>query len=333
MTHRLDDDSTTRLLQLLLVGMLLLLLGSGSARAQSIDIPAALEPDLKLPPTTAVFQYGHQFQSDVEDSGTKLRRNNAFFGLSHRARLGERTALFMVGNYTLHGYDFGGSSGPTNYYRWNEVHRAVLGGVVGHDVNERWRILGGGLVRSWGESGAQFGDTLTGGLIGGFDYHPSEDFSIGLLVGAFSKLEGGAGILPVPTLKWRFAESWRLNVGMVQVLDPGFGAQLSYQITPELSFGTGFAYQTRQFRLRDRTRVTPTASRPNRTDDNGVGQETELPVFAMIRWQASSSAVIDLMGGVALGGNLRVEDKDGGRIRDDDYDPAGLLGLKAQIFF
>lgn len=309
-------------------------LAATSASAQAVDIPAILDADLKAPPTAVVLQYGHQFGADVDDGGgTRIARDTAFFGLARRFALGERTTLFALGNYTLHAYDFSGGRDTTNRYQWDRVHRGVVSGLVGHEIGDHWRILGGGLVRTWGETGAQFEDTLTGGLLGGFDYHPDDDFSIGLLVGAISKLDGGVGLLPVPTLKWKFAEAWRLNVGMVQLVDPGVGAQINYQLTPELALGTGFTYQSRQFRLSDARRATATDPGRTRTDDGGVGQETEIPVFATIRWKPTPTTELDLNGGVALRGNLRVADEDGGRIADDDYEPAGILALKGQIFF
>jgi hypothetical protein len=309
------------------------LLVAGPALGQIVDIPAILDSDLNAPPMSATVQYGHQFQADVEDAGTKIARDTAFFGLNQRFKLGERTTLFTLETYTLHAYDFSGRSGTNNRYRWDDVHRIVLAGMVGHDLNENWRLLGGAMIRSWGEGGAQFGDTLSGGLLAGFDYHTGPDFSIGLIVGALSKLGGGVGLIPVPTLRWNMTPDWHLNVGMVQLVDPGVGAMISHDFTKELSLGAGFTYQSRQYRLADKTRVTPTGARPNRTDDGGIGQETEFPVFAVLRYQPTPKIQLDVHGGVALGGNVRVEDEDGGRIRDDDYDPAGLLGLKAQFLF
>ncbi len=320
-----------RFLAILVLG----LFGAGSAFAQAIDIPAVLDSDLKGPPSFAVAQYGHQFAAKVDDGGhTQVARDTAFVGLGHRFALGEKTTLVVLGNYTLHAYDFAGGRGPTNHYQWDRVHRGVLSGIVGHDINEHWRILGGGLVRTWGETGAQFNKTLSGGLLAGFDYHTDDDFSIGLLVGALSKLDGGVGLIPVPTLKWKFADSWRLNVGMVQLVDPGIGAQITHQITPELSLGGGFTFQSRQFRLGDVSRVSrPNGVRPNRTDDGGIGQETEIPIFATLRYKPTPKIELDLNGGVAVGGNVRVEDKDGGRIADDSYNPAGILAFKGQFFF
>ena len=312
--------------------LLLAISAASVASAESVDIPVDLDPQLKAPPTVATLQYGHQFKADVEDAGTEIARNNAFFGLMHRSKLGEQTSLFTIANYTLHAYDFSGASGPTNYYRWDDVHRLVLGGMVNHALNDRWRLIGGALVRSWGEGGADFTETITGGLFVGFDYQPNEDFSIGLLVGAFSALEESVGILPVPTVRWQVSDRFRLNVGMVSVVDPGVGAELSWQLTETLSLGTGAAYQTRRFRLGDSNRVTQAAP-GTRNDASGIGEETELPVFARLRWRPMPRAMVDLMAGVALAGTLRVEDEDGGRIADDSYDPAAFVGLRGQLFF
>jgi len=332
MSRSVELSNSTCRMQLL--AALLASFIAAPAFGQAVDIPAALDSDLEAPPTVATFQYGHQFKADVEDGGgTKHERDTAFFGLGHRLALGEDTTLFLLGNYTLHAYDFGGGRAATNRYQWDRVHRGVLSALIGHDVNDRWRILGGALVRTWGENGADLDDTITGGLLAGFDYHTGPDFSIGLMVGAISQLENGASLIPVPTLKWKFADSWRLNVGMVQLVDPGVGAQLTYQLTPELSLGGGFTYQSRQFRLSGARRATATDPGRNRTDDGGVGQETEIPIFATLRWKPTPKVELDLNGGVAVAGNLRVEDKNGGRLADDDYDPAGILAFKAQFFF
>ena len=330
-------------LGLITLASMFLLLPAGFVSAQSIDIPAIMSPDLEAPPTAAMVQYGHQFKADVENANDEMSRNNALFSLSHRVKLSEKTTAFALGTYTLHSYDFSGgrngnpAAGPVNFYQWDDVHRMVISGIIGHDLNDEWRLLGGGLFRSWGEGGADYGDSITGGLLGGFDYHPNESFSIGLLIGAFSALEGSAGILPVPTLKWRFAESWRLNVGMVSVADPGIGAELSVQLSDELMVGAGAALQTRQFRLKDKVRLQPGAngdgSRPSESDAGGVASEREVPIFGLVRWRPTPRTAIDLQGGVAVAGNLRVEDNDGDRIRDDDYDVAPFLALKGQIFF
>lgn len=313
------------------LAMLILPLIAGSALAQSVDIPAIMDPDLKAPPTVVGVQYGHQFKTDVEDSGTEMSRDNAMLSVAHRIKLSEKASFFALGTYTLHNYNFSSNSG--NAYQWDDVHRGVLGGLFGYDLNDRWRLIGGGIVRSWGEGGADYGDSITGGLIGGFDYHPNENFSIGLIIGAFSALEDSLALFPVPTMKWIFAEDWKLNVGMVSVFDPGVGAELSWQVGKNIRIGTGAAYQTRRYRLSDSGTRAASPGRPSRTDDGGVGQERELPVFAMLQWKPTPKSSLDLLAGVAFAGNIRVETSTGGYISDDNYDPAPFVGFRGTIAF
>jgi len=339
---RMRSRSFHRWLIALSLGLAVLTLPliTGSAFAQGIDIPAIMDPDLEGPPTVVTLQYGHQFKVDVDNRGTEIARDNAFFSLAHRTKLSDKTSFFALGSYTLHAYNFSGTSGARNSgnaYQWDNVHRLVIGGLFGYDLNEKWRLIGGGIVRSWGESGADYGDSITGGLIGGFDFHPNEDFSIGLIIGAFSAIEDSLALFPVPTLKWNFTENWKLHVGLVTVFDPGVGADVTWQISDTVSFGTGIVFQSRRYRLRDKTRVVKGggagSTGNNRTDDGGVGEETEVPVFAMIKWKPTEKASIDLLAGVAFAGNVRVEDDHGGRIADDDYDPAPFVGLRGQIAF
>ena len=318
----------------LTLAILTLTLASGSAFAQGVDIPAILNPDLKGPPTVVAVQYGHQFKSDLDD-GSEMARDNVFFSVAHRIKLSEKSSFFALGSYTLHAYDFSSNNGgnvpsQVDNYQWDNVHRAVLGGLFGYELNDRWRLIGGGLVRSWGETGADYGDSITGGLIGGFDYHPSDDFSIGLIVGAFSSLEDSVGLVPIPTLKWNFAEDWKLHVGLVSVFDPGVGAEISWQVSDTVSIGTGLAFQNRRYRLRDKARATNVGGR---SDDGGVGQETEVPIFALIQWRPAPKATIDFLAGVAVAGNVRVESSTGGKLSDDDYDPAPFAGVKGSIAF
>jgi hypothetical protein len=134
-------------------------------------------------------------------------------------------------------------------------------------------------------------------------------------------------------MKWKFAEDWRWNIGMVSVFDPGVGTELNWQVSEDVSLGAGISFQTRRYRLNDKTRVAGAGGRANRTDEGGVGQESEVPVFLNVRWKPSPKTTIDFLAGVAFAGNVRVESKTGGRIKDDDYDPAPFAGLRGSFLF
>ena len=120
---------------------------------------------------------------------------------------------------------------------------------------------------------------------------------------------------------------------MVSVFDPGVGTELNWQVSEDVSLGAGISFQTRRYRLNDKNRVQGNPPRANRNDDRGVGQESEVPLFLNVKWKPSPKTTIDFLAGVAFAGNVRVESKTGGRIKDDDYDPAPFAGLKANFLF
>lgn len=309
-----------------------------SAFAQAIDIPAITAPGRDGPKTAATLIYGHQFKVDVDNTEQEMARNNVFFGVAHSFDATEKTSVNLIANYVFQGYDFSsGTNGtpgpglPTDFYQWDDVHKLTIGALFGYQVDERWRIIYGALARSWGERGAHFGKSLTVGAIGGFDYVPNENLSVGLLLGFFSALEDGASLVPIPTLKWKFAEDWRLNVGLVQVADPGIGAEIDWQISDEFAVGMGAAFQTRRFRLKDSTRVVQ--QNGNRNDDGGIGEEQQLPVFGLVRWRPAPRMEVDFQFGASFEGRLRVETNRGGRIHDDDYGIAPFGTLKATYAF
>ena len=51
------------------------------------------------------------------------------------------------------------------------------------------------------------------------------------------------------------------------------------------------------------------------------------------RWTLAPNATVDLFGGVVVGGELLLEDDDGGRISEQDFDPAPLLGARVSLRF
>jgi len=63
-----------------------------------------------------------------------------------------------------------------------------------------------------------------------------------------------------------------------------------------------------------------------------VGQETTLPVYVRAGWRYQRLR-LDLFGGVAVGGQVTLEDDDGDQVQTSGYDPAPILGLNGQFVF
>jgi hypothetical protein len=176
-------------------------------------------------------------------------------------------------------------------------------------------------VRAAGESGAEFDDAITAGGLLGFSYRASDDLTLGLLLGATTQIEDSAALLLVPQVDWRFAERWKLHLGLTRLAYTGLGPELSYAPSDAWEVALGASYQNRRYRLDDHAGI-----------DDGVGQETTLPVYVRAGWRYQRLR-LDLFGGVAVGGQVTLEDDDGDQVQTSGYDPAPILGLNGQFVF
>jgi hypothetical protein len=268
-------------------------------------------------------------------------------GLGHRFDLSENwnfvTQLNYIGSY----YDFSSSAGGGGggaSYRWKDTHGLTLVGLFGWKASETWTWVFGGLFKLSQESGAT-DDASTGGGIVGFNYKASDRLKLGLLLGVASQIEDDAGIIPIPTVDWRFADEWRFQLGLLGSLGhPGVGPEVSFRPSDQWELGVGIAYQKRRFRLDNHTNNAsrgpgsglvgcPSGTMGACSNTDGVGEETAIPLYVRLRYAPKRTMFFDVFGGVTLGGQVRVENSNGNRINESDYDGAGILGLRGQFLF
>jgi len=308
------------LLLVLVASLATALLLAPAAWGQGIDIPMLVtgEQDQNTWVTAA---YAHQFNTDVDDSDTEFARDNAQLVLGHRAKVGDELFLVTHGAYMGGYYDF--DDGRADGYVWNDIHRGLLALGVGWE-NDDWNIVGLLIGRTDGESGAHFGDTLTGGGAVALSYKWSDTLRTGFILGAMSRLEDTASIIPVPTVDWRFAERWNLHFGLVVAAAyPGVGPEIGYQ-GEHWSFGFGGSFQTRRFRLEEHE---------NSPADEGIGEERSFPVFGRVGYAPNKNLSFGVTAGAALGGEIRSGTEGGTKISKEDYDAAPILGLNIRYLF
>ena len=59
---------------------------------------------------------------------------------------------------------------------------------------------------------------------------------------------------------------------------------------------------------------------------NGIGEQRGVPAFAHAGRRFGQTFALDVYAGALLGGLLRVEDSGGGKLAEQDVDPAPFLG-------
>ena len=289
---------------------------------QTENTSQVAEPVFGLQATSFTFVVGAQASfdgnfDDVPGSVTVFRQSAS---LMASIPVQPRTQLNITFDTEHAGFDFEdatdfvpGSDEPfENLWR----HRISLRAAHVHD--ETWTFLGGGAITSAGESGANFGDTITGRIFAGFLYRVSPTFQIGLGAGLVTRLEDNAVLLPLPLIQLSYAFDDKTTLTINTFEDVSLAHQISEQFAVILSA----SYQFDEYRLADDGPVP-----------EGVFSHWRVPIGLTGRWTPSSTITASLTAGVDVYQNYRIEDSSGDRVVDTRVDPALFLSAALRIRF
>jgi hypothetical protein len=293
-----------------IVLMSLFLVGPLFAQVAVVDI----EPENISKPFQFSAGYGHLFKTDLDRRGD-FSRDGFRFRFSGEMEFSRDFQLVNIASYDFNHYDFSSSS----RFQWNDVHFANYVPLFKWRADEQWTILAAPIVRLNMEGDAKVKDSLRGGGVVGFVYSSSPTLTLGLMIGALDQIEDDVQIVPIPLIRWQFADSWIFRTAVTQLGGQnGLGAEVAWQWTSKVELTGGAAFQRRRFRLN--------------TNDQ-VGQETLIPIYGKLSLGIHPRGKLELFVGVAAGGELRLENKNGNKIREEDYDATGMVGAQLNFVF
>ena len=165
---------------------------------------------------------------------------------------------------------------------------------------ERWYVIAVPTIRTTVESGAPLEDGLSGGGFVGAGYRVNDRLSIGPGVGVLTQLEDSTRVIPILVINWKITDDLSLNTGRGTGATLGPGLTLDWRLSRAWSFSLGGRYERLRFRL-DK----------NGTVSNGIGEDRSCPIFGGIGYRFTPSVRISVLGGVEVGGELRLEDEKG----------------------
>lgn len=286
---------------------------AGLSVAQVAVIEA--DPTPRTKPFDLEFAYGYQGSTDIKKSDADFQRNSFRTGLNAEINFGDGFKLDNILAYEYHNYTFSGSSA----FQWEDIHRFAYAPLFKWSTSESWTVLAAPVVQWMGEGGANMSDSFTGGGLVGFNYRANPTLSVGLLVGALSQIEDDAIIVPIPTVNWKFAEKWTLRAG-VNRLGPtvGVGGELRWKLDKTVELAGGIQFQRRRFRL---------------DKNNRVAEETLAPVYGKVIWALFPQGNVEFFGSLATNGNIRLENKNGHKITDKDYEGTAFFGTRLHLVF
>jgi hypothetical protein len=257
----------------------------------------------------------YQFDTDLDDGGSYNTTRLTIQAGSGYSWDPQTNVSFSLG-YSYDGYDFSGNGGFVSLTPWEDIHTISFGVPMRFGMDDHWTVFLIPSIRSTGESGANFDETVTGGVLGGFSYRFNDRLTIGPGIGVISQLEESATVIPIVIVDWKITDKWSLDTGRGLGATLGPGLTLNYQPNRMWQFGVGGRYGKLRFRLEEKG-----------TTGGGVGEDSSFPLFASCTYNANPKTNISLVGGLELAGELKLEDKDGRAVKEESYDTGIFLGL------
>ncbi len=277
----------------------------GSGRSVFFSIPASGQ---------------YQFRTDINRGGA-FRVARGSVGLGVRSDLTDDMTLTFRMNYNLDRYSFrdGGNFGDDP---WDDIHTINFGAIFSAALDSDWTVFGGPMGQFSRESGASWEKSLIGGGFGGVSYKFDENLTIGGGMGVVTQLSDGPRLFPIVVLDWNLTDALRLTSTTAASAAGESGLELIYEVVEGIEVAAGTAMRYRRFRLDD------SGAAPR-----GIGQDISTPLWARLTYHVNPGLSVNLFGGVALGGRMRLEDRDGNRLARESYDPAPFVGVSGSLRF
>lgn len=264
----------------------------------------------------------HVWVGDADlDLGGELGMNQTDFRVGYDWSLGRGSSLGLSMQASFHDYDFGPAGTPGFTAPWGDVVDYSLGMSWRKPMGDEGMLFIAPSIGFARGEGADWGESLTYGTIVSYGYRFSENLTIGFGAGVYFGLEETSAF-PVLLVDWQINDTWRIG----NPFRPGPAGPAGLEVVYsggeswEVAFGGG--WRSNRFRL-DEDGLNP----------DGIGELEGVPVFLRLTWFASETFSLDVYAGQLLSGEIKLENRRGGKIGSDDLDSAPLAALSVTARF
>ena len=266
--------------------------------------------------------YTHQFDTDIDNSGGKFSVDRFFTQGGPTYATKNRQSISLSLGYGFNGYDFSGEMGFAGLRPWKDINSLRIGTPISWGLDDKWTLFVIPSVRFTAESGGNLGDSVQAGGFAGASYRVSDRLTIGPGIGVVTQIEDNASVFPVLLINWKITDSLSLETGRGLGASLGPGLFLNWEASDKWRFSLGGRYEKLRFRL-DKDGVAP----------DGVGEDRSFPILAGVTYRFTPKIQASLIGGVELGGKLKLDDENGNEVIEEGYDTAGFAGFTLRCRF
>lgn len=263
----------------------------------------------------------YQFESDFDHGGSYSVQRYAFnFDTSTPVTSTLRAGISL--GYEFESYDFSGATAFAGADPWSDIHRFSAGLPVSYRMTDSWSFFVSPQVEWYGESGVDNWDDAFGyGAVFAVSYRVSPAFTLGAGAGVFRRTEETKGF-PYIAVDWKITEDLRLSNPFRTSPSGPAGLELSWRISDRWEIAAGGAYRSFRFRLDD-SGVAP----------DGVGEQESTVGYARLTYRMGRDLKLDLYGGAAFNGKMRITDRNGNELGSDDFETAPMAALSLTLNF
>lgn len=182
-------------------------------------------------------------------------------------------------------------------------------------ASKQWSYFGLASASISGDSGADIGDALRFGGLGGVRYAFSPRLAARLGIGAFTQLEDNVIVLPVIGIEWKPDTKWDINLGL-----PETG--VAYHATRSLDLFLRGALEFKDYRLSGDGLLDDAVFR-----DHGIG-------FAVgTTWAPAESISFEVGLGATFDRSISIDNRNGDELIDEDLKPSAFGSLAVKFRF
>lgn len=259
----------------------------------------------------------YNFKTDMEGGG--LFEVNRYYVEGGLARMWgtDRMIAFSAG-FGQDDYRF---SDPGTQ-PWNNIDAYRMGLFGRWRISDGWVLFAGPSVRSYGETGADLEDTITGAFFGGASYTIGDRLTLGPGVVVAGQIEERTRYFPVLLVNWNITEQLSLETGGGFAATAGPGLSLVYEFSNHWKTALTGRYEKKRFRLNG-----------SGIPENGVGEDHNVPIIGNLTYFFYPMGFVSGVIGCNFAGELAAEDRYGNDLYVQRYDPSLSFGFLASFKF
>ncbi len=257
----------------------------------------------------------YQFESDFDRGGRFSVQRYGFSVDTSTPVSGTVRAGISVG-YDFEKFDFSGTTAFAGPEPWSDIHRFSAGLPVSWRASESWSLFVAPQIEWYGESGVDdWADALGYGAVFAVSYRVSPGLSVGVGAGVFYRGEETRG-LPYIAIDWKITENLRLTNPFRTSPSGPAGLELAWRLADQWEIAAGGAYRSFRFRL-DSSGAAP----------GGFGELDQTVGYARLTYRMGRDLKLDLYGGAAFNGEMKIADRNGNELGSDDFETAPIAAL------